>query len=147
MCPTVCAVHRWREWAAGSMTFAGIQNSSAREDIIAYLRNVSEGKAPASPERRGGMMAEPTRPNLKQAPPEGHVTAVNHCGDGYAIKTANGKVNKVWEFNIRFKTDSSEFGPQRGKPVIVGAGMQGVRASVVFSSPVEISSFVKESCE
>ena len=29
----------------------------------------------------------------------------------------------VWEFNPRFKTDSSEFGPCSGGAVIVGAGM------------------------
>lgn len=33
-----------------------------------------------------------------------------------------------------------------GKPVAVGAGMQGDRASVVFSSPKEISETIKESC-
>jgi cytochrome c len=130
-----------------SMTFAGIPDTSLRQDVIAYLKAVAEDKAPAGPQRRGGMMAEPTRPNLKQAPPQGQVTAINHCGDGYAIKTRDGKVNKVWEFNIRFKTDSSEAGPARGKPVIVGAGMQGDRASVVFASPSEISAFIKESCE
>jgi len=130
-----------------SMTFAGIADSSMRQDVIAYLKSVAEGKAPAVPQRRGGMMAEPTRPNLKQAPPQGQVTAINHCGDGYAIKTRDGKVSKIWEFNIRFKTDSSEAGPARGKPVIVGAGMQGDRASVVFASPGEISAFIKESCE
>jgi len=56
-------------------------------------------------------------------------------------------VNRVWEFNLRLKTDASALGPPPGKPVIVGAGMQGDRASIVFSSPDEISSFIKESCE
>jgi cytochrome c len=130
-----------------SMTFPGLQDSTARQDVIAYLKAVAEGKAPAPPQRRGGMMAEPTRPNLKEAPPQGRVTAITHCGDAYSIKTADGKTNKVWEFNLRFKTDSSSSGPPPGKPVIVGAGMQGDRASVVFSSPVEISAFVKETCE
>jgi hypothetical protein len=31
--------------------------------------------------------------------------------------------------------------------VIVGAGMQGDRASVVFAAPSEISGFIKQSCQ
>ena len=130
-----------------SMTFPGVQERTARQDIVAYLRAVAEDKAPAPAQRRGGMMAEPTRPNLKQAPPRGQVTTITHCGDGYTIETRDGKVNKAWEFNIRFKTDSSEFGPERGKPVIVGSGMHGDRASIGFAAPHEISNFIKESCD
>lgn len=131
-----------------SMTFPGLREPAARQDVIAYLKSVSEGNAPAAARSRGGMMmGEPSKLNLKQAPPEGQVVSIGHCGDTYTVKTADGKVNKVWEFNLRFKTDSSNVGPQSGKPVIVGAGMQGDRASVVFAKPSEISNFVKESCE
>ena len=73
--------------------------------------------------------------------------AIRHCGDTYTLKTADGKINKVWEFSLRFKTDSSALGPPRGKPVIVGAGMQGDRASVVFAGPGEVSGFTKKSCQ
>jgi cytochrome c len=130
-----------------SMTFPGLADRSARADVIAYLKAVSEGQAPAAARQRGGMMAAPTRPNLKQAPKQGQVVEIRHCRDTYSIKTADGAVNKVWEFNLRFKTDSSKSGPEPDKPVIVGAGMQGDRASVVFATPGEISRFVKESCE
>ena len=130
-----------------SMTFPGIKDRSAREDVIAYLKAVAEGKAPSAPQRGGGMMAEPTRPDLKQAPPEGQVVAIQHCADSYAVKTADGKTSKVWEFNLRFKSDASSSGPSRGKPVIVGAGMQGDRASVVFATAGEIGAFIKESCD
>jgi cytochrome c len=130
-----------------SMTFPGLPDASARSDVIAYLKSVSEGNPPAAAQPRGGMMmGQPSKPNLKQAPPQGQVVSIGHCGDAYTVKTADGKVNKVWEFNLRFKTDSSNAGPQPGKPVIVGAGMQGDRAAVVFAKPSEISSFVKESC-
>ena len=74
------------------------------------------------------------------------MTAISHCADTYTVKTADGKSDKVWEFNLRFKTDSSELGPRPGKPVIVGAGMQGDRASVVFAAPSEISTFIKDAC-
>jgi len=51
-----------------------------------------------------------------------------------------------WEFNLRFKTDSSRLGPATGTPVLVPAGMQGDRASVVFSSPAEIGRLIEERC-
>jgi cytochrome c len=115
--------------------------------VIAYLHAVSEGKAPAPKGRGGGMMnMQSPKENLRKAPPEGQVASITHCKDTYTVKTADGKVNKVWEFNLRFKTDSSNLGPQPGKPVIVGAGMQGDRASVVFTAPSEISRFITEQC-
>jgi cytochrome c len=131
-----------------SMTFPGFRESQGRQDVIAYLKAVSDGQAPSAGKNGGGMMMnmQPAREDLKKAPPQGQVTAITHCRDTYTVKTADGKVNKAWEFNLRFKTDSSALGPVSGKPVIVGAGMQGDRASVVFAKPAEISAFVKESC-
>ncbi len=130
-----------------SMTFPGVRESRDRQDVIAYLGAVSEGKAPSAEPRRGGMMMQSGKVNLKKAPPAGQVVSISHCGDTYSVKTADGKTSKVWEFNLRFKTDSSKDGPAPGKPVIVGAGMQGDRASVVFSAPEEISGFIKPSCQ
>ena len=131
-----------------SMTFAGLRESRARQDVIAYLKAVSEGKSPPNAQAGAGMMMNmrPAKRDLKKAPPQGQVTAISYCGDTYAVKTADGEVNKVWEFNLRFKTDSSEFGPLPGKPIIVGAGMQGDRASVVFASSGEISTFIRREC-
>ena len=133
--------------SGNSMTFPGLRESKDREEVVAYLKAVSEGKAPAAEPRRGGMMMRTDKANLKKASPAGQVVSINHCGDTYTVKTADGKVNKVWEFNLRFKTDSSKDGPSPGKPVIVGAGMQGDRASVVFTAPGEIGGFIKQSCQ
>ena len=72
--------------------------------------------------------------------------AVRHCGDTYFITTQEGNVHKIWEFNLRFKTDTSVSGPVPGKPVMVGAGMQGDRASIVFAALREIGELVKEQC-
>jgi cytochrome c len=83
--------------------------------------------------------------DLHKAPPEAQVTAIRYCGDTYTVDTADGKSQKIWEFNLRLKSDSSKFGPA-GKPVAVGAGMQGDRASIVFASPKEISEFIKTEC-
>ena len=130
-----------------SMTFPGLRDAKSRAEVIAYLKIVSEGKAPASTPQGGGMMnMQSAKVDLKKAPKEGQVMSITHCGDTYTVKTADRKVNKTWEFNLRFKTDSSALGPLAGKPVIVGAGMQGDRASIVFASPKEISGFIKQSC-
>ena len=131
-----------------SMTFQGLRESKDRQDVIAYLKAVAEGRPPPTAQRGGGMMMSmaPAKVNLKDAPLEGQVVGISHCGDAYTVKTADGKVDKVWEFNLRLKTDTSELGPRPGKPVIVGAGMQGDRAAIVFAAPAEISGFIKESC-
>lgn len=132
-----------------SMTFPGVRDAQARQDLIAYLKAVAENKAPQAEQRsgRGGMMGMQARkPDLKSAPPEGQVTSIAYCGDTYAVDTADGRRQKIWEFNLRFKSDSSKLGPAPGKPIVVGAGMQGDRASIVFASPKEISDLVKQAC-
>ena len=130
-----------------SMTFPGIKEAKDRQDVIAYLRAVSEGKAPQGQQGGRGMPGmHREKLDLHKAPAGGLVTAITHCGDTYTVGTADGKRQKIWEFNLRFKTDSSKLGPLPGKPVAVGAGMQGDRASVVFASPKEISEFIKPSC-
>jgi cytochrome c len=129
-----------------AMTFPGVRDAQARQDLIAYLKAIDEQKAPPAAKAAGMKgMARP-KPNLKQPPPEGQVRSIKYCRDTYIVETADGKVEKVWEFNLRFKSDSSKLGPLPGKPVVVGAGMQGDRASVVFASPKEISQFVVSSC-
>jgi cytochrome c len=120
------------------MSFAGLPDARARADLIAYLQAAAEGKAPAP--------RSATLPDLKKAPAEATVTAMRHCGDSYFVTTGSGATLPFWEFNLRFKTDSSPHGPAPGKPVLVGQGMQGDRAQVVFSAPEEISSFIRKGC-
>ncbi|HSF21726.1 MAG TPA: cytochrome c family protein [Burkholderiales bacterium] len=120
------------------MTFAGLKDDKVRRDLIQYLKVADS--APA------GRRAGPRLPDLKKAPPAGIVKAVRHCGDTYFVTTADGILHKIWEFNLRLKTDTSATGPAPGKPVIVGAGMQGDRASIVFASLREIGELVKEQC-
>jgi cytochrome c len=129
-----------------TMTFPGVKDEQARQDLLAYLKAASTGEGPRAPGRGGMMGMQRGKPDLKRAPPEGQVVSVKHCGDTYAVATADGKNQKVWEFNLRFKTDTSKLGPAPGKPVVVGVGMQGDRASIVFASPAEISQFIEESC-
>jgi cytochrome c len=132
-----------------SMTFAGIKDPKVRGDLIAYLQSVSEGKTGAPPATggRGGMMAGSEPLNLKGAGPDSIVASLHHCKDTYIVRTADGKTHKVWEYNVRLKTDSSKQGPKRGKPVIAGSGMRGDRISIIFTSPRDLGEFIKESCE
>ena len=59
---------------------------------------------------------------------------------------ADGETVQYWERNLRFKTDASEDGPPEGSPVMVGAGMVGDRASVIFAGPEEFGQFIKREC-
>jgi cytochrome c len=129
-----------------NMTFPGLKEAKDRQDVIAYLRAASEGKAPQEQLGGRGMGMRREKLDLRKVPAEGRVTAITHCADTYTIGTADSKSQKIWEFNLRFKTDSSKLGPLPGKPVAVGAGMQGDRTSVVFASPKEISEFIKPFC-
>jgi cytochrome c len=130
-----------------TMTFAGLKQPRDRQDVAAYLKALAEQSAPQAARGEQGMMGmRGGKADLRKAPPQAQVKALSHCGDTYTVETADGKKNKVWEFNLRLKTDSSKLGPLPGNPVVVGAGMQGDRASIVFASPKEISGFIKQSC-
>ncbi|MBI2753770.1 MAG: hypothetical protein HYX46_09705 [Betaproteobacteria bacterium] len=130
-----------------SMTFPGLKASKDRQDVVAYLKAAAENKAPQADQgARGTMGMRAQKLDLRKAPPEGQVTSIRYCGDSYTVDTADGKSQKIWEFNLRFKTDSSRSGPLPRKPVVIGAGMQGDRASIVFASPSEINEFIKVSC-
>ena len=85
-------------------------------------------------------------PNLKTIDPQNRVQSILHCGDTYRVATADGKSHAFWERNLRFKTDAGEDGPQKGAPALVGAGMLGDRADVIFASPDEISGFIAQQC-
>jgi cytochrome c len=130
------------------MTFAGIGNAKARADLIAYVRAVSTGQAKMGGGAGGmmsGMMSSDV-PSLKQPTPNQQVTAIRHCGDTYSVTTASGETQQFWERNLRFKTDSSADGPPKGKPALLGAGMMGDRASVIFAQPSEISALIESRC-
>lgn len=124
------------------MTFPGIKNDQQRVDLLAFLKQATQpGHAP----QMGGMMGGGV-PNLRKLNPEDSVQKITHCGDTYRVTTGNGKSRAFWERNLRLKTDSSKDGPAKGAPALVGAGMQGDRADVIFAEPDEISGFIKSQC-
>jgi cytochrome c len=131
-----------------SMTFAGIRDAKARDDVITYLRAASEGKAPSGGGgMAGGMMGSTEPADLRKAAADSQVASIQHCRDTYTVRTRDGKVHKIWEYNLRLKTDSSDRGPSQGAPVIVDSGMRGDRFSIVFASPAEVSRQIQESCQ
>ncbi len=133
------------------MTFPGMKDARQRADLLAFLKEATQpGRAPKTAQggnQMGGMMmGGGAVPNLKKLDPPERVRSINHCGDSYKVTTADGKVRDFWERNLRFKTDVSDDGPQKGAPALVGAGMMGDRADVIFASPGEISGFIAHQC-
>jgi cytochrome c len=120
------------------MTFPGVEDAKDRANLIAYLKRASQSTA---------VPRRPLLPSLKGVVPGVLVTAIRSCGDSYYVTTADGTTRAFWEFNLRFKTNSTAEGPDPGKPAIMRAGMGGDRASVIFASPKEISDFIKVKCE
>ena len=85
-------------------------------------------------------------PNLKTAADSSRIKSISYCHDTFKVTTFDGRTRDFWERNLRFKTDSSEEGPEKDTPAIVNAGMMGDRASIIFSSPEEISRFIARGC-
>ena len=131
------------------MRFPGIPDAGVRADLIAFLKQASQGNSAGAASQgvmMGGMMGGGGLPDLKQASPDLRVTAVRYCDDTYTVTTAAGKTRKFWEFNLRFKTDSSSHGPRKNEPVLAPQGMQGDRAQLVFANPGEMATFIKPEC-
>jgi cytochrome c len=132
-----------------TMTFPGVNDARQRADLLAFLKDATQpGRTPkaAQGQMGGMMMGGGAVPNLKTLDPQKRVRTITHCGDTYKVSTADGKVRDFWERNLRFKTDVSDDGPQKGAPALVGAGMMGDRADVIFASPDEISGFISHQC-
>ncbi|KAB2850114.1 MAG: cytochrome c family protein [Hyphomicrobiaceae bacterium] len=132
------------------MVFRGIENDRVRGDLIAFLRLalapdggksvVAKGLIPA--EVAKGQVPEP----VASVGPQQRVIGIRHCRDTYFVATADGAERPYWELNVRLKTDTGKTGPQKGKPVLLPAGMQGDRVSIVFADPAEIGRLVEKSC-
>lgn len=132
------------------MTFRGIEDEKTRQDLIAFLRltmapngakaAVAQGLIPATLAR--GQAPE----RLGNAGPTEQVTAIRYCKNSFFVVTADGQEHPFWAMNLRLKVDSSATGPKSGKPVLTSSGMQGDRASVVFSDPAQINAFIQTKC-
>ena len=128
------------------MPFAGINKSQDRADLLAFLKQATRPGATQAGTSMPSMAANSGVQNLKKVEPQDRVQAIRHCNDTYRVTTADGKTRDFWERNLRFKTDTSSDGPEKGAPAILGAGMVGDRASVIFATPEEISKFISGPC-
>jgi len=132
------------------MTFAGIKDARQRTDLLAFLREATQKggsqMAQSSGSSMGGMMGGGQVPNLKKLVPAERVQIITYCKDTYTVTTANGQTRKIWERNLRLKTDGSSDGPEKNAPALIKAGMVGDRADVIFADPSEISQLIKGKC-
>lgn len=132
------------------MTFRGINDDSVRGDLVAFLKIAMAPGGAKSAVAQGLINAEMARGQapdpLANAGPEDVVTGIRHCQNTFFVATADGKRRPFWEMNLRLKIDSSSNGPKGGKPVLVPGGMQGDRASIVFSDLGEIGRLVETKC-
>ena len=128
------------------MTFRGVGDPRVRADLIAFLKTVGAGGAAATPARRRDGPGSPAMPDLRSLDAQRRVVAIRYCGDTYRVTTASGADLPIWEFNLRFKTDSSDKGPRKGRPALLRASMMGDRAFVIFADPGEISGFIRKRC-
>jgi cytochrome c len=137
-----------------TMTFQGLKNTQQRADLLAFLRQATRpgAKPPQTAQQQGGggmmgmMGGAGSVPNLKKLELEDRVQAIQYCGDTYKVITANRKTRDFWERNLRFKTDSSDDGPEKNAPALVDAGMMGDRADVIFADPQEITGLITHQC-
>jgi cytochrome c len=129
------------------MGFQGLPKVQDRQDLIAYLKQVTDQYRTASSADKSESASSNGLPDLKKIPPAQTVQAIRYCRGTYHIRNLTGDVFPYWEYNLRFKTDTSSAGPNLGKPALVPTGMRGDRAQVVFSAPAEISALIEESCQ
>jgi cytochrome c len=135
------------------MPFEGIKDDRVRAGLLAFLKDATKpGAVPQQTAQQGGMkgmggmMGGGPDPNLKKLEPGIQVKAITYCRDTYRVTTSDGKTRAFWERNLRFRTDSSQNGPEKGAPAIMSAGMMGDRASVIFAAPEEISKMIEPRC-
>jgi len=134
------------------MPFNGIKDTRVRADLLAFLKDATKPGAPQQTAQQGGMkgmggmMGDGPDPNLKKLEPGIQVKAITYCRDTYRVTTSDGKTRAFWERNLRFRTDSSQDGPEKGAPAIMPAGMMGDRASVIFAAPEEITKMIEPRC-
>jgi cytochrome c len=135
------------------MPFNGIKDTRVRADLLAFLKDATKPGAPQQTAQQGGMMGGMggmmgggPDPSLKKLEPGIQVKAITYCHDTYRVTTADGKTRAFWERNLRFKTDSSKDGPEKGAPAIMPAGMMGDRAAVIFAAPEEIAKMIEARC-
>ncbi len=104
----------------------------------------SGGAMPATTNETGGVRSpKPQFQNLRAVGSDRQVLTIRHDRDTFEVTTADGRSTVFPAVNLRFKIDSSEYGPPVGRPVILPGGMMGDRATVFFASAAEIGELIR----
>ncbi len=106
--------------------------------VVSFV--VALGLGPATAHQQGKKL------HLADAPLDQQVEAIDYCRGVYRVVTKQGAPVEYPEFDLRFKTDASESGPQPGTAVLIKAGMRGDRGFVIFSGPEVLTTYLKTSC-
>lgn len=145
----------WLESPSGmiegtTMTFRGVSDPKARSDLVTFLERAGQPGGAKALVAAGVIPAEYLRAQAPQpignAPDYARVVALRHCADAFEIETGDGARTKLWEKNLRMKIDSAETGPPAGAGVILQAGMQGDRFTLIFSSVADLKGLLVEDC-
>ncbi len=127
------------------MIFQGLEDVNTRTGLITLLKSVSE-EGPDSEIAKLAASKETRTPDLKNLKATAPVKQIKYCGDTYDVSTVTGMTRQYWEYNLRFKTDGSERGPEKGSPIFVPSGTVGDRAYIVFATPEEIGAAITHVC-
>ena len=113
--------------------------TNARINVASVIALLSVAAVPAA--------AQEQRTPLRNVAADQVVQKIAYCKGEYRVALASGAMRRFAEINLRFKTDSSAYGPDRDKPVLLPAGMRGDRAQVIFRSPDELKRLLVERCD
>ncbi len=106
--------------------------------VLAFV--VASGFGPASAHQQGRIL------HLADAPLDQQVESIGYCQGVYRVATKQGQPVEYPEFDLRFKTDSSENGPLPGTAVLIKAGMKGDRGFVIFAGLDVLTTSFTTSC-
>lgn len=67
--------------------------------------------------------------------PDSIVKTIHYCGDTYFVTTEDGKTEKVWEFNLRFNSDTSDSGPNPVNPCCSASACAATARRSCFRPP------------
>jgi cytochrome c len=122
---------------AAIFSFARATNAAGiPDDGTDRIARLSRGVPRSEDTRISGVV------DLKSLGPDQQVAAIRRSNDVYSVTTISGRTVAFPEFNLRLKTDSSEYGPAQGRPVLLATSMD--RAIIVFAASQEISSFIAQ---
>jgi cytochrome c len=94
----------------------------------------------------GSASAQREATDLKTLPPSQQVASLRYCRGAYDVRLKDGSVRSFKEYDLGFKTDTSDKGPAITTPVLVPTGRVGDRAFVIFAGLDELKAGLKKEC-